>query len=444
MPETGTIPYNIRSTPYFLFPAFTKNASVFIAEKMDTCGDFFRVNMPGLEIWAVANADVLQHILIRNETNYVKSKFYWQQLKVIIGDALGTLEGDDWLLLKKLHAKALTHTKTAAYLTTVNNNIHDYLNTWKHYQNSPVNIIALFSELNVSILLQAIFGYENKAICATIASLAGEGQKHILWRSKYPWRPFLGKISGKDRKYDSSLLFFEKLAKDVIENRISSKDGIEKLIDILIEKSNHPDSKSFIKELRSELIVYLGAGTETAAVGLGWIIYLLARNRDKLDRLRTEVLHITGGKAVEVNHLNSLVYTGHVVKEGLRLYSPSHAIVRDALEDDHINGITIHKGASVFISSYALHRNPAYWNAPLDFIPERFEAEPVKYSYIPFGAGRHNCIGRYLATPMLVLTLASFVQQFDFELANDEVPLPQSGSTLKPHKPILLTLKTLN
>ncbi|MFT3945412.1 MAG: cytochrome P450 [Agriterribacter sp.] len=199
-----------------------------------------------------------------------------------------------------------------------------------------------------------------------------------------------------------------------------------------------------MKELRSELIVYLGAGTETAAVGLGWIIYLLAKNRDKLARLRAEILKVTGGNSVGVNHLNDLVYADYVVKEGLRLYSPSHTIVRDALEDDYVNGIAIHKGASVFISSYALHRNPAYWKAPLDFIPERFEAEPVKYSYIPFGAGKHTCIGRYIATPVLILTLAAFVQQFDFKLADNEIRLPQSGSTLKPHKPILITLKTLN
>ncbi|MBN8790290.1 MAG: cytochrome P450 [Terrimonas sp.] len=436
--------YNIRSTPYYLFPAFIKNTAVFIAEKMDAYGDFFEVKVPGREILAVANADVLQHMLLRNETNYVKSRYYWQQLKAIIGNALGTLEGDEWLLMRKLHAKALGNAKTTTYLFNINTDIHNYLHQWKAYENSTVDIIALFAEMNVAILLQALFGYENKAICATIASLVGAGQKHILWRSKYPWRPFLSHFSGKDRRYDSSLIFFENLAIDIFENRTNLTGDIEKLVDILIKKSDHAGSVSFIKELRSELIVYLGAGTETAAVGLGWIIYLLAKNRDKLDCLRADILKVTGGNPVRADHLSDLVYADYVVKEGLRLYSPSHTIARDALEDDYINGITIHKGASVFISSYALHRNPAYWRAPLDFIPERFEAAPVKYSYIPFGAGRHTCIGRYLATPMLVLTLASFVQQFDFELEDDEVPLPESGSTLKPRKPILITLKTLN
>ncbi|MFT3945411.1 MAG: cytochrome P450 [Agriterribacter sp.] len=222
-----TTSYNIRSTPYFLFPAFVKNTSVFISEKMDAYGDFFEVKVPGHEILDVANADVLQHILVRNETNYIKSRYYWQQLKAIIGNALGTLEGDEWLLLKKLHTKALGNAKTTTYLLNINADIHNYLHQWKAYENSTVDIIALCSEMNVAILLQALFGYENKAICTTIASLIGAGQKHILWRSKYPWRPFLSNISGKDNRYDSSLLFFENLAKDVFENRTCSTDDTE-------------------------------------------------------------------------------------------------------------------------------------------------------------------------------------------------------------------------
>lgn len=445
MPEFEKISYQVRSNPYFLFPGFVKNPSVFISEKTETHGGFFRVNIPGIEIWAIADTDVLQHVLLRNESNYVKSRYYWNQLRVIVGDALGTLENDEWAVLKRLHAKALTRTKTSEYLAIVEKNIHSYLGALKGKVNSVVNIISVFSELNISILLQALFGYENRSICAMLVFLIGEGQKYLLWRSKYPWRPLLANLNGEDRKYKRSIRCFEILAKEVIDIRKTTyRDDIERLVDLLIEKSHFSDSEIFVKELRSELIIYLGAGSETAAVGLGWTMYLLAKNRDKLDKLRTEVFNVTGGKPVGLDHLGHLTYTDWVIKEGLRLYSPSHAIVRDALNDDNIKGTTIHKGATVFVSSFALHRNQAYWDAPLEFLPERFEIEPMKYSYIPFGAGKHTCIGRYLATPILVFTLAAIVQQFDFELAEQGTLIPQSGSTLKPDKPILLKLKTLH
>src|SRR5690606_37569493 len=117
-------------------------------------------------------------------------------------------------------------------------------------------------------------------------------------------------------------------------------------------------------------------------VGLGWAVYLLATHPEILKKTRTEIDTVSEGKPICTKHLEHLSYTDKVIKEALRLYSPSHSIVRDAIDDDYINDIKIPKGASVFVSSYALHRNPKCWERPDDFIPERFEQEPKKYTYI--------------------------------------------------------------
>lgn len=429
----------INVSPLTVFPGFIRNSSVFIADNLSNYGDFFKIGAPGINIYAVANPSVLEHILMRNESNYVKSKYYWQQLKAIIGDALGTLEGDEWILLKKLHTKALTINKAVSYLDLVSENINYYVEEWRKLDD-PVDIITMLSELNVSILLQTLFGAELKHQCSQIAHLIGKGQEHLLWRSKFPWRPLIAKVSGRDSKYDLSLRYFEELADTLIKNRIADNSDIERLIDILIANSEFKHPADFIRELRSELIVYLGAGTETTAVGLGWTFYLLAQNPDILNKLKNEIDLVVKVDQPGPQHLSQLKYAEYVIKEGLRLYSPSHAIVRDALDDDCINGVPIKKGSSFFVSSYALHRNPEYWSEPDSFQPDRFNSEPQKNCYIPFGAGRHHCIGRYLASPMLILTLCAIVRNFDIELIQKKVIIPMSGSTLKPDHPILIKL----
>lgn len=60
--------------------------------------------------------------------------------------------------------------------------------------------------------------------------------------------------------------------------------------------------------------------------------------------------------------------------------------------------ICYEKGTVVFIPAQALHYDSDYFPQPHVFDPERFNYENkskiVPYSYIPFGDGPRNCIGK--------------------------------------------------
>ena len=65
--------------------------------------------------------------------------------------------------------------------------------------------------------------------------------------------------------------------------------------------------------------------------------------------------------------------------------------------DDEIP-LTIDKGVTIVISSFALHRYPKHFPNPEIFDPERFSQENrskiTPGSYLPFGSGQRNCIGK--------------------------------------------------
>lgn len=60
--------------------------------------------------------------------------------------------------------------------------------------------------------------------------------------------------------------------------------------------------------------------------------------------------------------------------------------------------VVLEKGSSIVIPIVAIHYDPKYFPEPEKFDPERFSEENkgllVSGSYMPFGVGPRNCIGK--------------------------------------------------
>jgi len=71
------------------------------------------------------------------------------------------------------------------------------------------------------------------------------------------------------------------------------------------------------------------------------------------------------------------------------------------MRDVVVDGFRIRKGTNVVVGCYALHRDPALWDDPEKFDPERFSHERnegrSRWQYLPFGAGPRSCIGDHFA-----------------------------------------------
>jgi Cytochrome P450 len=145
-----------------------------------------------------------------------------------------------------------------------------------------------------------------------------------------------------------------------------------------------------------------------------YAFYLLSRNPDVLEKIRAEHDSVFGkdrNKAASVlseepRLINQVPYTTAVIKEALRMFPPS-STMREGSPDCSIVGPDGSKyptdGTLIWVVHQSLHRNPAYWVRPDDFIPERWlvgpddTLHPVKDAWRPFEFGPRNCLGQELA-----------------------------------------------
>lgn len=105
-------------------------------------------------------------------------------------------------------------------------------------------------------------------------------------------------------------------------------------------------------------------------------------------------------------------------------------------------------GQDILISIYNIHRSPAVWDRPDDFIPERFPVdEPVPnesntdFRYIPFSAGPRKCVGDQFALMEAVTALAKLLNKFEFELVPGQDPGLTTGATIHTQNGLYMTMK---
>jgi cytochrome P450 len=184
---------------------------------------------------------------------------------------------------------------------------------------------------------------------------------------------------------------------------------------------------------------------ETTANALTWCWYLLSQHPEVYEQMKAEVDNALEGRVPTVADLSNLPYTLQVFKETLRLYSPVYAFTRRAVAPIELGGYAIAAGTSLVISPYTLHRRTKYFPDPEVFDPERFAPRHksclARYSYLPFGAGAHICLGMHLAQMEGHLILATMVQHLTFEFAGSKPIEPEPLLTLRPKGPVLMNVR---
>jgi cytochrome P450 len=192
------------------------------------------------------------------------------------------------------------------------------------------------------------------------------------------------------------------------------------------------------KQVRDECVTVMLAGHETTANALSFAMWELARNPDVQERLHQECRAVLGERLPLAEDYAQLGYAAQVFSEVIRIYPPVWVTARTAIKEYAYRGTVIPRGSVLLAPQIVAHRDPRFWERPMEFDPERFseanKQRRPRFSYFPFGAGTRQCIGEGLAWMEGVLTLATIARSWKLSLpeqAPAELPL-QPAISLRP------------
>ncbi|SEC18272.1 Cytochrome P450 [Streptomyces sp. 3213] len=111
----------------------------------------------------------------------------------------------------------------------------------------------------------------------------------------------------------------------------------------------------------------------------------------------------------------------HIIHESLRLLPPSWNTLRNASPEYPAIDSRIGEGDDVLVLPLLFHRDPALWDDPEGFRPERWnDLDPdTAPGYLPFGHSSERCWGRHMVMPLAELLL-DLVRKSGLEVDRDQ------------------------
>uniref|UniRef100_A0A8C1HIK7 Lanosterol 14-alpha demethylase n=1 Tax=Cyprinus carpio carpio TaxID=630221 RepID=A0A8C1HIK7_CYPCA len=297
---------------------------------------------------------------------------------------------------KKMLKTGLNIAQFKRHVEIIEEETKDYFKRWG--DRGERNLFEALSELIILTASRCLHGSEvrgmlDERVAQLYADLDG-GFTHAAWLLP-GWLPL-----PSFRRRDRAHLEIKKIFYNVIKKRREATEKNDDILQTLIDATYKDGRPLNDDEIAGMLIGLLLAGQHTSSTTSAWMGFFLARDRALQERCYSEQKRVCG------EDLPPLHYD------------------------------------QVCVSPTVNHRLRDTWAERMDFNPERYlldnPAAGEKFAYIPFGAGRHRCIGENFAYVQIKTIWSTLLRLYDFELVEGHFPAVNYTTMIHtPHNPII-------
>jgi cytochrome P450 len=371
----------------------------------ETYGDLVRVTCPERRHpqYLLCHPRLIRQVLVNNHKNYVKGVGF-ERVEMLLGTGIIVSDGAHWRRQRTMIQPAFGRKHMARYFEMIRQVTLELATDWGRRAGQPgsLDVTRAMSEYALEVILRAIFSEDFEALIAS----AGEN-------------PFAFLTDDMTRDLTVAMKFRQLLSRvqALIDERRSSGrrpfDLLSMMLDARASRTGEPMSD---RELRDEVATMIIAGHETSAGTLNFAWRLLGEHPEMAEHLVAEATRVSPDGMLNWEQLAELEFTRQVILETLRLYPPVWLFTRRALGEDRLGPYRIEAGAHLFLSPWLIQRSPRFWDAPEDFVPERFSetglARQEPDAFFPFSAGPRRCIGEFFSLVEMQTHLAILCPRF--------------------------------
>ena len=313
-----------------------------------------------------------------------------------------------------LHNTALRGDHMRQHAVTIPREVERMIADWG--DEGEIDLLEWFSELTIytssACLIGPKFREQLDSRFATLYHDLEQGTDPHAYIDPYADIPSF-------RKRDAAREGLVELVSAIMDDR----DLLDVLVSIKDEDGTHrftPD------EVTGIFISMMFAGHHTTSGTSAWMLIEMLRHPEYMAEVLAELDEIySGGAEYSFGALRQMPKVENALKETLRLHPPLIILMRVAQEDVQIDEYVVRAGQTVAASPAVSNRLPEDFPDPDTFDPDRY-SEPRqedivnRWTWIPFGAGRHRCVGAAFAQLQIKAIFSVLLREYEFELAQPE------------------------
>lgn len=403
----------------------------FAEKRQKKYGSVFKTHLFGRPTVMMIGAEA-NRFLFTSDNQYVTISWPYST-KVLLGPAsLAVQTGGDHIKRRKLLAQAFQPRALAGYVSKMESITRRYLDQWESQ-----GTLTWYPELR-----KYTFDVASKLLVGTdSASESHLGELFEVYTDglfsiplRFPWTKFSRAMHCREQL----------LAKieEIVLQRQQQPESSEDALGILLQARDEEGNSLSLPELKDQVLLLLFAGHETLTSAIASMCLLLAQHPEVFAAVRAEQQQLSREQPLTLEQLKQMTYLEQVLKEVLRVLPPVGGGFREVIQECEFNGYTIPQGWSALYQIGKTHQDSGIYTKPEQFDPERFaperaEDKPKPFSYIPFGGGVRECLGREFAKLEMKLFAAHLVRDYEWELLPDQnldmvmVPTPHPRDGLR-------------
>jgi sterol 14-demethylase len=214
----------------------------------------------------------------------------------------------------------------------------------------------------------------------------------------------------------------EIMAKRTVRGKVARED--RDLLDVLMSLKKEDGSDHYSADVITGMFIsMMFAGHHTSSGTAAWGLIEMLRHPEAMKDVVAELDDLyADGSAVSFQALRSIPRLEAVLKETLRLHPPLIILLRIVKDEIELGGHVIPVGTMVGATPKVSNRLPEDFPEPELFDPGRYldprqEDLVNRWTWIPFGAGKHRCVGSAFAMMQLKAIFSVILRDYEFELA---------------------------